>query len=240
MPMNDLRNKVTYNKSDLNYVFIKSWQNYIFVFLKQAKMIKNIIFDFGNVLLNINESASYKALETLLDPAKCADINEMVFFPFEKGEISEEAFFNRLQRRSTKVYQAEVYHQAWNAMFLDFPTIREKMLLNLKNKYRIFLLSNTNITHIRFVRKLLERENNIFDFEHTFFEKAYYSFEMGMRKPDLEIFELVLKDSGLIASKSLFIDDKIENVEAAKALGLKTFHHNPIQDISEIIYDLLD
>ena len=93
-------------------------------------MIKNIIFDFGNVLLNIDESASYRALEDLLDPAKCSDLFPVVFYPFERGEISEEAFFNRLQRRSVKVYNITNYYKARNAMFRDFPANRGNMLLD--------------------------------------------------------------------------------------------------------------
>ena len=86
----------------------------------------------------------------------------------------------------------------------------------------------------------MEKENNIFDFENQFFEKAYYSFELGMRKPDSEIFQFVLQDSNLSAEASLFIDDKIENVEGAKQAGLNAYHHNPEQDIADIIYGLLD
>jgi putative hydrolase of the HAD superfamily len=203
-------------------------------------MIKNIIFDFGNVLLNLDESATYSALESILDPLKCGDLNEMVLFPFEKGEFSEEAFFNRLQRRSKKVLQIESYYKAWTAMLLDFPRSRGNFLSQLKSNYRLFLLSNTNITHLRFVRKKLALENNILDFETRFFEKAYYSFEIGMRKPDLEIFRYVIQNSALHPKQTLFIDDKIENVEAAKIEGLNAYHHNPEQDISDILYKLLD
>lgn len=202
-------------------------------------MIKNIIFDFGNVLLNLDESASYNALNSLLDLSKCEDLYEIVFNPFEKGEISEESFLNRLQRRSKIVNQAEVYIKAWNAMLLDFPSIRVELLRNLKSNYRLFLLSNTNITHIRHVLKRINRENGITDFEDAFFEKAYYSFQLGMRKPDPEIYEFVLQDAGLIANETLFIDDKIENIEAAKKMGIITHHHNPSQEISEILNDIL-
>lgn len=202
-------------------------------------MIKNIIFDFGNVLLNLDESATYKALGNILDPLKCGDLNEMVLFPFEKGEISEEAFFNRLQRRSKMVLQPEFYYKAWTAMLLDFPIARENFLSQLKSNYRLFLLSNTNITHLRFVRKKLAQENDIHDFESRFFEKAYYSFEIGMRKPDLEIYRYVIQDSGLNPKETLFIDDKIENVEAAKTEGLNAYHHDPKDEISAILHSLL-
>ncbi len=203
-------------------------------------MIKNIIFDFGNVLLNLDESATYKALEEFLDPLKSSDLFPSVIFPFDRGEISEEAFFNRLQRRSKIVYHVETYYKAWNAMLLDLPPNRVDLLRHLKKTHRLFLLSNINITHLRFARRKLEKENNIFDFENQFFEKAYYSFEIGMRKPDSEIYQFVLQDSNLSAEESLFIDDKIENVEGAKQAGLNAYHHNPEQDIEDIIFGLLD
>ncbi len=202
-------------------------------------MIKNIVFDFGNVLLNLDESASYNALYALLDPSKSQDLYNSVFNPFEKGEISEESFYNRLQRRSGIVHHPEVYIDAWNAMLLDFPPKRESFLHHLKKHYRLFLLSNTNITHFRKVLQRIRDENNILDFENTFFEKAYFSFQIGMRKPDAEIYQFVLNDAKLLANETLFIDDKIENVNAAAQLGIHAYHHNPKDEISEIMDDLL-
>jgi glucose-1-phosphatase len=202
-------------------------------------MIKNIVFDFGNVLLNLDESASYDALYSLLDSTKCEDLYDSVFYPFEKGLISEDSFFNRLQRRSKIVYHPEVYMNAWNAMLGDFPPAREVFLHQLKSHYRLFLLSNTNITHIRKVLQHINTENMIADFENSFFEKTYYSFQMGMRKPDSEIYQFVLNDANLLANETLFIDDKIENVNAAAQLGIHAYHHNPKDEISEIMDDLL-
>lgn len=202
-------------------------------------MIKNIIFDFGNVLLNLDESASYTELIKLLDPEKSGDLEKSVFHPFEKGEISEDSFLNRLQRRSQQIYPAELYIKAWNAMLGDFPPIREKFLIDLRKNYKLYLLSNTNILHLRYVKNTLATENGIVDFDSLFFEKTYYSFEMGMRKPDAEIFEFVLNDSGLNAQETLFIDDKIENIESAIRLEILAYHHDPSQEISEVLYKLL-
>lgn len=198
-------------------------------------MLKNLVFDFGNVLLTIDEQATYRAVDALLDPAKCGDLFTQVLHPFEKGLISEEAFFHRLQRRSKQILQFELYYKAWNAMFGEMPERRLKMLSELKSKYRLFLLSNTNITHIRFVHRLLEKQNGITDFEKRYFDKAYYSHEIRIRKPEAEIYQFVINDSACLASETLFIDDRLENVVAAQQQGWKAQQHDPSLEITEVI-----
>ncbi|MFZ1424290.1 MAG: HAD family phosphatase [Saprospiraceae bacterium] len=202
-------------------------------------MIKNIIFDFGNVLLNLDENATMDALTSILDSSKCLDLDKMVFFPFEKGLISEEAFFHRLQSRSKIILQGDIYYAAWNAMLLDFPEKRIQMLKALRNQYKIFLLSNTNITHLRKVKRNFEKEIGLLEFDKLLFDKAYFSHEIGMRKPDLEIYQYIVEDMKLIPSECLFIDDKIENTEAAGNFGMHVHHLLPAQEISEIIQDLI-
>lgn len=202
-------------------------------------MVKNIIFDFGNVLLNLDEGLTERKLMALLDPLKSSDLFEMVLYPFERGEISEESFFNRLQRRSVKPLDAALYIEAWNAMLLDFPARRIEMLISLRTNFKVFLLSNTNITHLRQVRRKIERENQLQDFESLLFDKAYYSFEMGLRKPEPLIFQSVLDDAGLVAGECLFIDDKLENVAGARSIGIPVHHHDPQQDIADVLFPLL-
>jgi putative hydrolase of the HAD superfamily len=201
-------------------------------------MIKNILFDLGNVLLNLSESDNYKAMEFLLDPSKSEDINTTVFYPFEKGEISEESFVNRLQRRSKFIMPFEIYYHAWNAMLLDFPARRIDLLRDLKNKYRIFLISNTNITHIRKVNRIFQNDHQIEDFR-SLFEKVYLSFEIGMRKPDAEFYNYVLNDAAININETILIDDNPKNVEGAIKIGLPVHLHNPAEDVVEVVYRLL-
>ncbi|MCC6815058.1 MAG: HAD family phosphatase [Saprospiraceae bacterium] len=201
-------------------------------------MIKNIIFDFGNVLLDLDEQATFERMNELLDPDKCLNINEEVFFPFERGEISEEAFFNRLQRRSKKVFQAEIYYEAWNAMLLSLPKHRVEMLVELSKSYKLILLSNTNLTHYRKVMKIIWQTLGIEKFSN-YFSQSYYSHLIHMRKPDLEIYKFVLHESQILPSETLYIDDKQENLIPAQSLGINTHCHSPIEDISVIIYKIL-
>lgn len=201
-------------------------------------MIKNILFDFGGVLLNLDETLTHNELTKLLDPEKCIDINENAIYPFERGEISEESFFNRLQRRSTQIFQADLYYQIWNLMLLDFPRQRLDMLIRLRNNYKLYLLSNTNLTHYRAVQRIIKRDLSIENL-NVYFDQAYYSHIIHFRKPDREAFDFVCTSANILPSETLFIDDKIEHVKAAKEIGFKVYHHKPSEDISEIIDSLL-
>ncbi|MEP7197535.1 MAG: HAD family phosphatase [Saprospiraceae bacterium] len=201
-------------------------------------MIKNIIFDFGNVLLNLDESRTFNGLKEVLNQDLCIDINEEVFFPYERGEISEEAFFNRLQRRSKKVLQGDVYYEIWNSMLLDFPIHRLNFLVQLRPKYKLILLSNTNITHARNVLRIMRTNLGIKNLE-DYFDHVYLSHDVHLRKPDPAIYKLVLKDAGIVANESLFFDDKLENTESAAMLGIQVHHHNPEQDITEIFDEVV-
>lgn len=202
-------------------------------------MIRNIIFDFGNVLLNLDENATWNRLTDILDSKLCHDIQEQVYDPYERGEISEEAFFNRLQRRSKVVMQGDVYYDAWNAMLGSLPQNRINALIELKKKYKIILLSNTNITHIRYVSKKIKRENNILDFEKDLFDHVYFSHIIKMRKPESRIYQYVIDDAKIIPHETIFIDDKKENTDAALPLGIKSYCHNPSQDIMDIIESII-
>ncbi|NOT37749.1 MAG: HAD family phosphatase [Saprospiraceae bacterium] len=199
----------------------------------ESAKIKNIIFDFGNVLLNIDEQRSFDKLNELLDAEKCKDLDEIVIHPFERGEFSEEAFFNRLQRRSKKVLNGDLYYEAWNAMLQDFPANRIRFLQELRGRFKIFILSNTNITHLRNVKRRIKIDHNIDDFD-SYFDKCYYSHLIHMRKPEKRIYEFVLEDSNIKADETLFIDDKQENLVPAKELGIYTYCHSPSEDISEV------
>lgn len=196
-------------------------------------MIKNLIFDFGNVLYDLNEGLTEQKLKEVLDPHKTADIFEQVLHPFERGEISEEAFFNRLQRRSRDVRDGSYYYEAWNAMLLGMPAHRFEWLKQLRKTYQVFLLSNINITHLRAVRKSIQMQTGIQEFELQYFDQVYYSFEIGFRKPELKCFEYVLNDAGIIGKETLFIDDKVENIKGASEAGLHAKLHMPELKIEE-------
>lgn len=191
--------------------------------------IKNIIFDLGGVIMNLDLPKTIRAFETIGITDIVNDTGHYYEYPFfydlEVGEISELAFLEELKLLLNSNASNIKIKEAWNTMILDMPKQRIDFILNLKNKYRIFLLSNTNSIH---QEKFLSEFKKEYSFPFSdLFEKAYYSHEIGLRKPNLEAFQFVLNDSNLNPKETIFIDDSIQNINAAQKVGLETFH---IQD----------
>jgi len=188
--------------------------------------IEAIIFDFGGVIINIDYNATIQAFkdlgitdfEGLYSQAAQSDL----FNDIETGRISAQQFINGLLQLLPSGTTTHQVVRAWNAMILDIPSERIDLLLSLKNKYQIYLLSNTNSLHIE---DALRKWNIVSDRTiDTIFDHVYLSHEMGMRKPDLEIFESVCNEQGLNLETTLFIDDSIQHIDGANKLGLNTYH----------------
>lgn len=194
--------------------------------------IKCLIFDFGGIFLNLDEEKTWSGLKEILDPELTSDIWDLVFHPFERGEISEDAFFNRLQRRSKIVLPGDIYVKLWNAMLLDLPVHRIEFLESLKPHYKIFLLSNTNITHLRKVYSQMNKAGILHRFTDAF-DKLFFSHELKMRKPETRIYEEVLRQINFAPEHCLFVDDKLENTQAATSLGILSYCHDYHVDIVE-------
>jgi putative hydrolase of the HAD superfamily len=186
--------------------------------------IKAIIFDLGGVIINLDIPKTISEFNKMsLSPFEqvYTQANQNpIFDQFDKGEISEIYFFNELKGYLKEDTPTEQIKLAWNAMLLDFPLYRLQLLSELKNKYRLFLLSNTNETHVQAFEKILFDQHGYKNLE-PFFEKAYYSCRTGMRKPDIEIFKFVLEAHQLNPSQTLFIDDSIQHVLGAEKLGIQ-------------------
>jgi putative hydrolase of the HAD superfamily len=186
---------------------------------------KNIIFDLGAVIINIDYDLTAEAFRKLglkhFDDLYSQKKQEHFFDRFEKGTMSVQEFREEVKKHlPLHVTQAEI-DQAWNAMLIGIPRKRYEWLEEMGKRYRIFLLSNTNQVHIEAFSKIIEREYGFRKFE-SLFEKVYYSSEIGMRKPDAEAFELVLTENKLNVKETLFVDDSIQHIEGAKAIGLAT------------------
>jgi putative hydrolase of the HAD superfamily len=203
--------------------------------------IKNIIFDLGGVIINLDYSRtidafnrlSGKPFETLFTQLQ----QNPLFDQFDKGTISEADFFGTLKTAMDTEASQDEMHRAWNAMLLDFPQERLDMLQRLKHKYRIFLLSNTNETHVKELEAQLQRQHGHENLE-PFFEKVYYSCRIGMRKPDLEVFEFVLKENGLLKSETIFIDDSPQHVQGAINAGINSYYLTGHKTIDELVSEL--
>src|ERR1700756_2228507 len=186
--------------------------------------VKNIILDFGGVLLNID----YQLTEQAFIKLGCINFKEMysqaaqtdLFNKFETGDISETVFFEELKNRSgiEKITEHKL-KDAWNAMLINFPQENYAMLKELKKNYRVFLLSNTNETHIHEFEKLVTTTCPVTEFENLF-EKIYYSYKMGVRKPNTACFLRVLHENNLNTEETIFIDDSFQHIEGAQKAGL--------------------
>ncbi|WP_159635698.1 HAD family hydrolase [Sphingobacterium composti Ten et al. 2007 non Yoo et al. 2007] len=188
--------------------------------------IENIILDYGNVIFMIDFEKSQHAF-TQLGISNVAEIfahsgQIELFDDFDKGNISAAEFRDGIRHltKNNTLTDGEI-DMAWNALLIGVPEGKHELLLKLKNKYRTFLLSNNNEIHYAYCMKHIQDKYGIED-NSFFFDFAYYSHMMGMRKPNADIFEYVLKDQNLDPKKTLFIDDSPQHLRTATALGLHT------------------
>lgn len=189
--------------------------------------IKNLIFDLGNVILNIDTKLSEKAFAQygMNDFEKLYTLaaqNEL-FDRLEVGSITEKEFYDEFRRVTGCKLPDKTLEECWDALIMDFPAARIEMLKRLKNegKYRTFILSNTNIIHYRFYTALLKRTHGVEGLE-SLVEHAYFSHEIGLKKPNRDIFDYVVEHSHIKPEESIFIDDNEANIKAANALGFNT------------------
>lgn len=184
-----------------------------------------IIFDFGGVIFNIDFNKTNAAFQKLgiknfeeMYSQKHAD---PLFSDLEKGKITEVEFYNAFRKCTDHNLSDLQIKDAWNAILVNYRTDALHTLKALKQKYKLYVLSNTNIIHHSAFHKIYKETigNGCLD---DYFDKAYYSHQIGFRKPDKEIYQFVIEDAGLVPSKTLFIDDTIQNIDAASAAGFKT------------------
>jgi putative hydrolase of the HAD superfamily len=192
-----------------------------------AQKIKNIIFDYGNVIFEIDFVRTQNALLQL----GITDVQQFfahknhneIFNDFETGSISPAQFRSKIREAANNPGLAdEQIDSAWNSLLIGVPSPAvHDTLLKVKEKYRTFLLSNNNEIHYNWIVDYLKREYNVEDNNHLF-EKTYYSQQMFLRKPNVEIFEQVIKENNLIPEETLFIDDSPQHLVGAKLAGLNT------------------
>jgi FMN phosphatase YigB (HAD superfamily) len=192
--------------------------------------IKNIIFDLGGVILNLDNRRTEEAFTSLgvrdfrsyFGHGHASDF----FREYEIGRISDRQFIDSIKELTGISVSDEAIINGWNALLLDFPPERIQLLKQLRRNYRLFLFSNTNALHMASFRKT---------YADTFgggslddhFEKAYYSHLLGMRKPDRGSFEYILRENDLDPAETMFVDDAIVNVEGAEQVGLKGLFLRP-------------
>ena len=205
------------------------------------KQIKNIIFDLGGVIINLDINKTIQEFNKLSKMPFESIYSQLqqtpIFDKFDKGEISDSIFFNELQKTLGLPISKEKLTFAWNAMLLDFPKNRLDLLQKLKPNYRLFLLSNTNETHITEFETILFKQHGYKNLE-SFFETVYYSCRMGKRKPNTDIFNYVLNTHNLNPQETLFIDDSPQHVDGALKTGIQAKLLDKNKEVIDLINDL--
>ena len=200
-------------------------------------MIRNLIFDFGNVLFDLDLNRIPQNFSRLLGhqyPAAMERLHrDHIFELYETGGLSTADFVETLRHAADPPLTETQVVEAWNSIFLEMPSRRFEMLLQLRQQYNVFLLSNINDLHERWIADYMAREHNIRDFEATYFDGVYYSHLIRLRKPSREIYEYILADAELVPEECVFFDDLEINVEAARQAGIQGVHHPVGSDIGE-------
>ena len=194
-------------------------------------MIKNLLFDFGGVFLNLDKQATQSELNRYF-PKGLPVVIQQLHHQYEKGEISSEKFINTHLDYTKDLKQQDFIH-IWNSILGRLPEHRLKFLEELKasGKFRLFLLSNTNELHINWVKGNNENFNRF----QSCFEQFYLSHEIGYRKPSTEIFEFVISQNHIKPGETLFIDDTIDHIQTAKKLGFQVWHlKEKEQDVTDL------
>lgn len=189
--------------------------------------------------LDASRKAFAKMGILLFDDTFPAGANQELLLSFEKGLITPNEFRYRIRSLASVPPADYEIDNAWNSMLGGMPQERWNLLTELKEHFRTFLLSNTNAIHTAYYFSLLQLKQGSSKFQHLF-EKLYFSFELGMRKPDEDIFLHVISDAGLNPTETLFVDDNFDNIRTAKKLGFQICHIHKYISINEALWLLPD
>ena len=205
--------------------------------------VKTLVFDLGNVIIDLDIERTWLSLGHHLGADFFGTIkknypNGDLFVDYEVGRISEKTFFEALQATAEHPLSIRALAEAWNAMLLTIKPERFTMLARLKEKYNVFLLSNTNETHVNFVDGYLQTIHgfSIKEFDARYFHRVYYSHLIGLRKPNRNIYDFVIQDANIIPSETLFIDHNSDNIKAVLEAGWNGYLH----PIGEEIVGIMD
>ena len=184
---------------------------------------KSIWFDWGNVLLPINANKTIDAFKQFRAPSDLRERTD-IFHPFEKGVMKSEEFLSILSYTIPFPINTSSIKDVWNLLIEPFPEEHFKILTRLKKNYNLVLVSNTNQIHVNHIRNMMGPYN--YNRFIKSFDQVFFSFEMGLRKPDASFFNHVLGKSDFKASQCLLVDDTVENLVAAKKLSIQTEEFN--------------
>ncbi len=191
------------------------------------KDYENIIFDLGGVVIDLDTDRTVQAFADFskqpFEQARYSFQNEKVFTDYEMGQIDDATFRNGIRELFGQEASDEEVDAAWNAMLLEIPKSKIDLIRFLQGKHRLFVLSNTNAIHIRKFNQILKAAHG-YESLDPLFETIYYSHDVGLRKPNIDIFEHVINDGKMEPTATVFLDDNAMNVAAAQKTGIHTLH----------------
>ena len=198
--------------------------------------IRNIIFDWGGVLIDVSMSRFLEncaARGILFEDGEITSTHKAGFFlDYETGFLSNEELREEIRRRSSCHLSDSDIDGIWNTMRGSVPEEKLRLLDSLRGKYNLYLLSNTNPLHWESASPVVFSYNGLG--VDDFFRKVFLSYEMHVAKPDSRIFTMALEEAGLRPEESLFIDDSLVNCRAAESVGMKAAHYVPGEDLASI------
>ena len=208
--------------------------------MSQAQNFKNILFDLGGVILDINVQATLKGFYELGFPAALMQyphsMNTDLFFKYETGKMGTEQFRNEIRQTTGVEMSDEAFDEVWNAMLVRIPEERCTLLKVLSGHYNLYMLSNTSALHVKVFEKMYMETAG--EAMKSVFKKLYYSHEIGWHKPDPEAWKYVIRDAGIRPEETLFLDDSIHNIKASQELGFQAIHIHERTNLMNLGFDL--
>lgn len=183
--------------------------------------INTLIFDLGGVIVDLEPNRTLDEFARLAHKQVPEILERYTSHPsfnaYETGRIEEEDFRNSVRSMFNLTASDAEIDRCWNAMLIGIPLEKLTMLTRLKKHFTVLVLSNTNSIHLRYLNEVILKGQVLDAYVH----QAHYSHQIGMRKPDQEIFDYVLTAHSLLPEQTLFMDDNLDNMNAAKALGME-------------------
>jgi len=208
--------------------------------MKHFSNISTLIFDFGGVLIDLDMNQSilnFKKLGVENVENYLSNFGQSGFFmQLEKGKISAEEFRSEIRKMTTNTITDKEIDDAWNAFLVRIPSEKLDIVYQLRKKFRVIMLSNTNAIHFPYAeRTFFSYKNRGID---EYFDKCYRSYDMKMAKPDAEIFEAILSQEQVAPNQCLLLDDGPKNIEQAQKMGFQTYFVDPKEDLSFLLSNI--
>lgn len=208
--------------------------------MENFSSLKNILFDMGGVIIDLNVNATLEAFYNMGFPAELLNYpenyNTDIFFRYETGKVSTGEFRDAIREASGIRFEDKTFDDAWKAMLLDIPAERIELIRKLAQKFNLYILSNTSELHTPVFEQLFLQNGGIS--MKALFKQCFYSNEIGCHKPDDSSFRYVLDQAGIQAEETLFLDDNLHNIKAAQALGFNAIHINEWKGLEDLGFDL--